>query len=77
MSIKQCINVIKAANKDGSISDEAAMDMLEEINDFIENAKTKGVDNLDDAIKNYIKGFYVPKIGNFHKLPLKINDIGE
>ena len=58
MSIKQCINVIKAANKDGSISDEAAMDMLEEINDFIENAKTKGVDNLDDAIKNYIKGRY-------------------
>ena len=31
MSIKNCISVIKGANKSGSITDEAAMEMLEEI----------------------------------------------
>ena len=55
MSIKKCMGIIQAANKSGSISDEAAMDMLEEINDFVEHAKTKNIDNVDEALKQHIK----------------------
>ena len=38
MSIKKCIGVIKGAAKEGKIDDAAAMDMLQEIDDFINNA---------------------------------------
>ena len=40
MSIKKCIGVIKNAAAEGKIDDTAAMDILEEINDFIDAAGT-------------------------------------
>jgi hypothetical protein len=54
MSIKNCINVIKASNKSGSITDEAAMDMLEEINDFIEFKKSQGASNIEGELAAHI-----------------------
>jgi len=53
MSIQKCIGIIKAANKNGSITDDAAMEMLEEIDDFITN--NKNIDNIDNALAQHIK----------------------
>tara|TARA_B110000444_G_scaffold112796_1_gene106425 strand:+ start:4103 stop:6631 length:2529 start_codon:yes stop_codon:yes gene_type:complete len=54
MSIKNCISVIKGANKSGSITDEAAMEMLEEIDDFITAKKAQGIDNIEGELAKHI-----------------------
>ena len=54
MSIKNCINVIKGANKSGSITDEAAMEMLTEIDDFIQAKKAQGIDNIEAELAKHI-----------------------
>ncbi len=52
MSIQKCVAIIKKANKSGSIDDKAAMDMLEEIDDFISNVKN--ADNIDQAVMQHL-----------------------
>ena len=55
MSIKKCIGVIKNAAAEGKIDDTAAMDILEEINDFIDQAGSKNIDNLDAKLQEHIQ----------------------
>ena len=55
MSIKKCIGVIKGAAKEGKIDDAAAMDMLQEIDDFINNAGSKNIDNIDAKLQQHLK----------------------
>tara|TARA_A100001388_G_scaffold56690_1_gene39070 strand:- start:20053 stop:22584 length:2532 start_codon:yes stop_codon:yes gene_type:complete len=55
MSIKKCIGVIKNAAAEGKIDDAAAMDILEEINDFIDAAGSKNIDNLDAKLQEHIQ----------------------
>ena len=53
MSMKQCIAVIKNAAKSGKIDDDTAMEMLQEVDDFIN--KTKNIDNIDQALQTHLK----------------------
>ena len=52
MSIQKCIAVIKKANKSGTIDDDAAMKMLEEIDEFITNVKN--ADNVDQELMTHL-----------------------
>ena len=57
MAMKECIAVIQKAAGEGKITDATAMDLLQDLNDFLE-AKKKAVspENLDASVAAYLKG---------------------
>tara|TARA_R100001591_G_scaffold16777_1_gene23149 strand:- start:3872 stop:6388 length:2517 start_codon:yes stop_codon:yes gene_type:complete len=53
MSIQKCIAVIKKANKSGTIDDDAAMEMLSEIDEFISGVKN--ADNVEQELMQHLQ----------------------
>lgn len=57
MAIKECITIINKAAGEGKIDEATALNLLEDLNDFIEaKKKATAPENLDESVKAYLKG---------------------